>query len=350
VGAPQPGAAAPSRVTHSSRSFRRLCVRFLCKPHASTASHACPDFTCASLSAGALGPLRRPLRGIAATTTAGGTVARARVTYLSEAEKAFIHEQAVQVLEQAGVAYNTPQALDLVEQAGAEVDRERLTARLGSELIERCLGTAPREVLLAGRDPALRPGTLGRVAAGGRLRDGMATYLLRRPHRASGRSGTEAAALAELHAPRATRFDEIDVLWPSPQTPDVEPERACRSCHAGGHAAQFGASTCRTRSVSPSSSSPSSRCTRRRPARRIDRPPGLLGHQLHDRAAAARPRHDRGEPQALPKRGVPDLRAADAAGRHDRPDDGARHLHRQSSPSCSRPSSSSSWLAVRAAR
>ena len=46
-------------------------------------------------------------------------MAKARITYLSAAEKDFIHEKTLDVLANVGIAYNTPQAIDLLEQAGA---------------------------------------------------------------------------------------------------------------------------------------------------------------------------------------------------------------------------------------
>lgn len=144
-------------------------------------------------------------------------MAHARITYLSEAEKAFIHEQTMLVLERVGVAYNTPRAIGLLAEAGAQVDRERLTARLGWDLIERCLATAPREVLLAGRDPAN-----DRVLGRDRLvttSDGMTTYVL---DDLSGerREGTQAdlARFTRL----VDALPEIDTHWPSPQTADVD--------------------------------------------------------------------------------------------------------------------------------
>ena len=81
-------------------------------------------------------------------------MARATLDYLSDAERAFVHEQTVRVLEEVGVAYNTPLLTPLLLGAGADVDAEHLTARLPWDLVERCLQTVPSEVLLAGRDPA----------------------------------------------------------------------------------------------------------------------------------------------------------------------------------------------------
>ena len=81
-------------------------------------------------------------------------MARAGSRISPEAEKDFVHEKTLEVLERVGVAYNTPTAIDLLEEAGARVDREALTARLTWDVIEPALKTVPRTVLLAGRDAA----------------------------------------------------------------------------------------------------------------------------------------------------------------------------------------------------
>ena len=80
-------------------------------------------------------------------------MARARVTYLSERDQEFVHEQTMRVLEETGIAFNSEKAIDLLAAAGAQVDRQTLTAKLSWELVERCLATVPRRILLAGRDP-----------------------------------------------------------------------------------------------------------------------------------------------------------------------------------------------------
>ena len=78
-------------------------------------------------------------------------MAKARISYLSDDEKQFIHEKTLQVLAEVGIAYNTPKAIDLLEAAGAQVDREALTARLTWDVIEPALKTVPRH------GPARRP-------------------------------------------------------------------------------------------------------------------------------------------------------------------------------------------------
>jgi trimethylamine---corrinoid protein Co-methyltransferase len=144
-------------------------------------------------------------------------VARARIQYLSDSEKEFIHEKTLQVLAEVGVAYNTPRAIDLVEAAGAEVDRETLTARLTWDVIEPALKTVPRQVLLAGRVPDAD------VVLGGErwvcTSDGMTTNVI---DDLSGelRNGTvdDLARITRL----TDALPEIDTLWPSPQTGDVD--------------------------------------------------------------------------------------------------------------------------------
>jgi trimethylamine--corrinoid protein Co-methyltransferase len=145
-------------------------------------------------------------------------VAKARITYLSETEKEFVHQKTLEVLEKVGVAYNTPKALDLLEAAGARVDRAALTARLTWDVIEPALRTVPRTVLLAGRDASR-----DRVLGGERLittSDGMTTYML---DDVTGlrRDGTtqDLADVTRL----CDALEEIDTLWPSPNPGDADP-------------------------------------------------------------------------------------------------------------------------------
>ena len=99
-----------------------------------------------------------------------------RFEYLSETEKQFVHEQTMRLLEEVGVAYNTPTLTGLLKDAGATVDESRLQVKLPWDLVDRCLRQVPREILLAGREPAYDC-TVG----GGRMlytSDGAATYML----------------------------------------------------------------------------------------------------------------------------------------------------------------------------
>jgi len=149
----------------------------------------------------------------------GETVAQARLTFLTDDEKQFIHEKTLEVLADVGIAFNTPKAIELLEAAGAQVDREALTARLTWDVIEPALQTVPKQVLLAGRDPAHDV-----VLGGDRLlctSDGMTTYLFddltgeRRPGTAD-----DLAVITRL----SDALPEIDYLWPTIQAGDADEE------------------------------------------------------------------------------------------------------------------------------
>lgn len=145
-------------------------------------------------------------------------MAHPRLSYLSEAERELLHEETLRVLKDVGVAFNSRQAIEVLAEAGAWVDRERLVAKLDWELIEGCLQTVPRQVLLAGRLPEN-----DRLLGGERLvatSDGMATYVYD-DLTGERRAGT-AADLATMMR-LADALDEIDVLWPSPQAGDIDP-------------------------------------------------------------------------------------------------------------------------------
>jgi len=145
-------------------------------------------------------------------------VARARLEYLSADDREFVHEQTARLLEEVGVAYNTPGMTDLLTEAGAVVDAERLTARLPWELVERCLATVPKEVALAGRDPAFDcvVGSDGVVCTS----DGAATYML------DDLTGERHEGTRDDLATMVRLYDavpEIDFVWATITPHDVDP-------------------------------------------------------------------------------------------------------------------------------
>jgi len=144
-------------------------------------------------------------------------VARPSLQYLSDADKQFIHEQTLRVLAEVGVAYNTPTLTELLADAGATVDAANLTAKLPWDLIERCLKTVPRDILLAGRDPAYDC----RVSDDGMIytSDGAATYML--DDLTGERHEGTAADLAQLTC-LYDAVPEIDFMWATITPGDVD--------------------------------------------------------------------------------------------------------------------------------
>ena len=142
---------------------------------------------------------------------------RPRFEYLTETDKQFVHEQTVRLLEEVGVAYNTPTLTEILREAGAVVDAENLTTKLPWELVERCLKSVPRDVFLAGRDPACDR----RVGQDGMLytSDGAATYMLD-DLTGERHEGNEADLVAMM-----TLYDavpEIDFTWATITPGDVD--------------------------------------------------------------------------------------------------------------------------------
>jgi len=144
-------------------------------------------------------------------------VARPRTQYLSDADKQFVHEQTVRLLQEVGVAYNTPTLTGLLREAGATVDEADLTVKLPWELVERCLAMLPRDIFLAGRDPAYDC----RVSDDGILytSDGAATYMLD-DLTGERHEGTEAdlAQMMRLY----DAVPEIDFTWATITPGDVD--------------------------------------------------------------------------------------------------------------------------------
>jgi trimethylamine--corrinoid protein Co-methyltransferase len=145
-------------------------------------------------------------------------MARLTARLLGETERETVHEQTLTVLEEVGVAYNTPVAMDVLEGTGAVLERDRLTARLPRELVERCLETAPRTVLLAARDldhdVVLGDGSLSVTSDGG------ATYML---DDESGELREGSAADQRTIMRLFDALPDVDYVWPTISARDLDP-------------------------------------------------------------------------------------------------------------------------------
>jgi trimethylamine--corrinoid protein Co-methyltransferase len=137
---------------------------------------------------------------------------------LSDEERAVLHEQTLTVLEEVGVAFNTPMAMDVLEGTEAILERERLTARLPRELVMRCLETAPRQLLLAAREPAndiwLGDGSVSFTS------DGTATYVV------DDETGERHEGSADYLRTIMRLFDALpdcDYVWPTISARDLDP-------------------------------------------------------------------------------------------------------------------------------
>jgi len=140
-------------------------------------------------------------------------------SWLSESERAFVHEKTLWVLENVGVSIPSARALGLLAAGGAAVDRERQIARLPRQLVEQCLSTAPDTVVLAARDPSHDI----ELGAGGRLvccADGEGTLIV------DDTTGAVRDATLDDMRDVCRLYDalpEIDFLWTSLAAPSLDP-------------------------------------------------------------------------------------------------------------------------------
>jgi trimethylamine---corrinoid protein Co-methyltransferase len=146
-------------------------------------------------------------------------MARARLSFLDEADKQALHEQTMRVLAEAGVAFNVPEVLDLLADAGARVDRGRQVAYLSEDLVWDALERTPHEVLLAARDPK-RDVVVGGDHPLSVCSDGTATYLL------DDETGERLPGSAERLRTVMRLLDALpqcDYVWPSLSARDLDP-------------------------------------------------------------------------------------------------------------------------------
>ncbi|WP_343082197.1 trimethylamine methyltransferase family protein [Ostreiculturibacter nitratireducens] len=77
---------------------------------------------------------------------------------------AAIHGNALKILEELGLVVLLPEARALYRAAGASVDKDTGLVRIGREIVEAALASAPRSIRLRARDPArdvlLEPGAM----------------------------------------------------------------------------------------------------------------------------------------------------------------------------------------------
>jgi trimethylamine--corrinoid protein Co-methyltransferase len=81
-------------------------------------------------------------------------MARAKISFLSEAEEDLIHRMSIEVLAEVGVKVHSSSVLALLDDHGAAVDHAASIAKIPERMVEEALETAPKEFTLCARDPA----------------------------------------------------------------------------------------------------------------------------------------------------------------------------------------------------
>jgi len=75
------------------------------------------------------------------------------LTMFSTDELEEIHSATLEVMETIGIQVFCDEAMDILDGAGAEVDRNTNTVRFPQWMVEDAIRSAPKKIMLAGRDP-----------------------------------------------------------------------------------------------------------------------------------------------------------------------------------------------------
>jgi trimethylamine---corrinoid protein Co-methyltransferase len=144
-----------------------------------------------------------------------------RVSLLDDAGKQGIHERSLQVMERTGVRFASPKALAVLRDAGCQVDDDTQIARIPRRLVEEAITSAPKTMLLAGRDPG-RDVLLDHTRTHATL-DGIGAYTL--DYTTGERRLSKADDLAQA-VRVGDALDEVSVAWyivnPTDEKPKLE--------------------------------------------------------------------------------------------------------------------------------
>ena len=159
-----------------------------------------------------------------------------RITTPPAAELDAIHEATLRVLADVGVTFPDAGAQALLAEAGAAVDADTGRVRIPPRLVEEALEAAPRDVLLAGRDPAVDVRCDG--ADVHLTLDGTGAYTL--DHRSGERRPSTMQDLADASLV-ADAAEEVGVVWnivsaaDAPANTQVLNELVAILTHTGKH-------------------------------------------------------------------------------------------------------------------
>ncbi len=136
--------------------------------------------------------------------------------YLSQTEKERIHQLSLRILAEVGVKFRSARARKILAANGARVDEDTHVARIGVEMVEQALATAPRSFALGARNPAFDFAMPS--AFTGYTLDGAATFAL------DFKSGERRYAVTADLIDSLRIFEELrlgTVVWPNVVLDDI---------------------------------------------------------------------------------------------------------------------------------
>lgn len=144
-----------------------------------------------------------------------------QISLLDEAARQQVHERSLEVMERTGVRFASAKALAVLREAGCRVDEDTQIVHIPRELVEEAIRTAPKDIVLAGRDRA-RDVVLDHTRSYATL-DGIGAYVL--DHVTHERRLSTAADLAQA-VRVGDALDEVGVAWyivnPTDEKPKLE--------------------------------------------------------------------------------------------------------------------------------
>jgi trimethylamine--corrinoid protein Co-methyltransferase len=151
-----------------------------------------------------------------------------RIEILSPTEITNLRKGTYQLLADVGVYYPTKKALTIFADHGAEVDWDSKIVRIPPELVDKAMATAPRNIVLGGREPRFDLTLDG--SSSYLTTDGCGVHVIdlhTREKRASGKA--DVAMMARV----SDAIPLVSFFWPMVSAQDYGKAAPLHECHAG---------------------------------------------------------------------------------------------------------------------
>ncbi|MEE8356726.1 MAG: trimethylamine methyltransferase family protein, partial [Anaerolineales bacterium] len=151
-----------------------------------------------------------------------------RIEILSPTEITNLRKGTYQLLADVGVYYPTKTALTIFTDHGAEVDWDSKIVRVPPELVDKAMATAPRNIVLGGREPRFDLTLDG--SSSYLTTDGCGVHVIdlhTREKRASGKA--DVAMMARV----SDAIPLVSFFWPMVSAQDYGKAAPLHECHAG---------------------------------------------------------------------------------------------------------------------
>ena len=151
-----------------------------------------------------------------------------KIEILSPSELDTLKKGTYQLLAEVGVKYPSEKALKIFTDHGADVDWESCIVRIPPDLVDKAMSTAPRDIVLGGREPRFDLTLDGSKSY--LTTDGCGVHVIdlhTREKRASGKA--DVAMMARI----SDALPMVSFFWPMVSAQDFGKTAPLHECHAG---------------------------------------------------------------------------------------------------------------------